>query len=123
MKIASGFCVLLFELVSGVLVCAQQKLEPEEAKSHVGEQATVCGSVRDVHYAEHTKGKPTLIYLDRSYPGEVFAILIAGRDRPKLGDPERRYSAKRVCVTGMIATYNDVPAITARNPEAIKVQE
>ena len=123
MKIASGLCVLLFALLSGVLVCAQQKLEPEEAKAHVGEQATVCGSVRDVHYAEHTKGKPTLIYLDRSYPGEVFVILIVGRDRSKFGDPERKYAAKRVCVTGVISVYDGVPIIAAHDPGVIKVQE
>ena len=123
MKIASGLCVLLFAPASGVFARAQQKLEPEEAKAHVGEQATVCGSVRDVHYAEHTKGNPTLIYLDRSYPGEVFMILIAGRDRPKFGDPERKYTAKRVCVGGVIGVYDGVPIITAHGPGVIKVQE
>lgn len=122
MRIASGLLVLILVLCSAVCSFAQQRLTATEAKAHVGEQATVCGSVTGVHYATRSKGEPTFINLDKPYPDQVFTILIWGSDRPKFGNPEKKYSRARVCATGTISIFRDVPEIVAHDPAAIKLQ-
>jgi len=88
MRSASGLLVLIFALGSAVSSFAEQRLTATQAKAHVGEQATVCGSVAGVHYATRSKGEPTFINLDKPYPDQIFTILIWGSDRPKFGNPE-----------------------------------
>jgi DNA/RNA endonuclease YhcR with UshA esterase domain len=94
-----------------------------EAKNHVGEKATVCGSVVSTHYAARTKGSPTFLNLDEPYPKEIFTILIWGSDRPKFGEPEVKYENKKVCVTGMIKDYKGVPEVVAEQPSQIEIQK
>lgn len=106
------------------VVCAQSgHITAAEAKSHVGERATVCGNVVSTHYAARSKGSPTFLNLDEPYPREVFTILIWGSDRPKFGDPEAKYGNKRVCVTGLIKDYRGVPEVVAEQPSQIEIQK
>jgi hypothetical protein len=63
---------------------AQASISATEAKSHVGERATVCGEVASTHYAARSRGNPTFINLDKPYPNEMFTVLIWGSDRPKV---------------------------------------
>jgi hypothetical protein len=66
-----------------------------EAKSHIGERATVCGNVVSIHYATRSKGSPTFLNLDESYPKQIVTILIWGNDRPNFGDPEAQRARLR----------------------------
>jgi hypothetical protein len=59
---------LLLTAVLAVPAVAQKKLTAAEAKDHVGETATVCGSVVSTRYASSTKGQPTFLNLDKPYP-------------------------------------------------------
>jgi hypothetical protein len=93
-----------------------------EAKSHVGERATVCGEVASTRYAARTRGNPTFINLDKPYPNQIFTVLIWGTDRPKFGDPEELYRNKHICITGKISDYKGVPEVVAYEPPQIKVQ-
>jgi micrococcal nuclease len=120
MRSTSGLLVLVLAVGTSVSSFAQQRLTAAEAKAHVGEQATVCGSVASVHYATRSKGEPTFINLDKPYPNQIFTILIWGSDRPKFGSPEQKYSGKEVCATGAITVFRDVPEIVAHDPAAIK---
>jgi hypothetical protein len=69
---------------------AQQKLSANDAKNHIGETATVCGSVVSTHYAPGTKGQPTFLNLDKPYPNPVFTVLIWGENRSKFWDARGR---------------------------------
>jgi len=100
---------------------AQTSISAAEAKNHVGERATVCGEVASTHYAARSRGNPTFINLDKPYPNQIFTVLIWGSDRPKFGDPEETYRSRRICVTGKITDYKDVPEIIAYEPSQIKV--
>jgi hypothetical protein len=116
-----------FKLLSAVFVfafctAAQTRITPKEAKYHVDETATVCGKVASTHYAAQSKGQPTFLNLDEPYPREIFTILIWGSDRSKFGTPETKYRDARVCMTGKIKTYRDVPEIVATEPSQIAVQ-
>jgi DNA/RNA endonuclease YhcR with UshA esterase domain len=109
--------ILLF---SSIAVFPQStSLPTSEAKSHVGEKATVCGLVVDGRYAASTRGKPTFLNLDKPYPNQAFTIVIWGDNRAKFGAPEQEYRGKRVCVTGTISEYRGVPQIEASDPAQI----
>ena len=98
---------------------AQRSLTAVEAKEHIGETATVCGTVVSTRYALSTKGRPTFLNLDKPYPNQVFTIVIWGSVRDKFGKPELQYSEKRICVTGRIAEYRGRPEIVADDPKQI----
>jgi len=77
------------------------------------------------HYAVRTKGIPTFLNLDQPYPNQLFTILIWGSDRGKLkfGNPESRYSNKKVRVTGLIKDYKGIPEVIVERPTQIEVQK
>jgi len=123
MRSRSGRLVLIFAVTCAVCACGQQNLTTAQAKTHIGEQATVCGKAVGVHYAASSKGQPTFINLDKAYPNQVFTILIWGSDRPKFGNPEQEYSGKLLCVTGTITMFRDIPEIVAHDPGVVKPQQ
>ncbi len=96
--------VVIFFLL-GALGFTQNSISPSEAKSHVGERATVCGLVVGTHYAAQSRGNPTFINLDKPYPNQIFTVLIWGSERPKCGDPAGMCQMKHICATGKISDY------------------
>lgn len=118
--LALAFCCFA---TSPVLYAQAGRLTSAQAKNHIGERATVCGNVVSAHYAARTKGNPTFLNLDESYPKQIFTILIWGSDRSKFGDPENKYANKKVCVTGTIKDYKGVPEVVAEQPSQIEIQK
>jgi hypothetical protein len=117
-----GALVLVSLGLSFATFAQSRHLTGAQAKDHVGERATVCGTVASTRYANRSRGQPTFLNLDEPYPREIFTIVIWGSDRPKFGQPETTFRDKRVCVTGMITSYRDVPEIAAREPSQIAIQ-
>lgn len=99
---------------------AARPLSAEEAKNHVGENATVCGVVASARHAPEVRGQPTFLNLDKPYPNRVFTIVIWGDDRARFGQPDTEYAGKRICVTGVIESYKGRPEIVARQPEQVR---
>jgi hypothetical protein len=97
-------------------------LPPDQAPNHVGETATVCGVVASTRYASGRKGQPTFLNLDRSYPHQVFTIVIWGSDRSKFGTPEITLMGKNVCATGTIQTYLGKAEIIAVDPQQLGIR-
>jgi hypothetical protein len=91
MKGTRYFAAAALAIVLPLTLLAQRKLSSAEAKDHVGETATVCGSVVSTHYAPGTKGQPTFLNLDKPYPIHIFTVLIWGEKRSKFGTPESEY--------------------------------
>jgi hypothetical protein len=116
MKILPFFVAIL---LLSTAVSAQSSYSPEQAKSHVGKRATVCGVVASAHYAASSKRQPTFINLDKPYPNQVFTIVIWGSDRTKFGTPERDYAKKSICVTGTIEGFRGAAEIVAHSPSQI----
>jgi len=100
---------------------AQKSISAPEAKSHIGEQARVCGKVASTHFAYRSKGSPTFLNLDEPYPNQVFTAMIWIEDRAKFGYPEKRYANQHVCVVGLIQSYRGTPEIILRNPAQVEV--
>ena len=97
-------------------------LAAQDAADHIGEVATVCGTVASTNFAIRSKGQPTYLNLDRLYPNQVFTILIWGSDRPKFGTPETTLMGKRVCATGAIKECRGKPEIVATDPRQLTMQ-
>ena len=100
----------------------QQKLTAAEAKGHIGEKATVCGTVASANFAQRSNRQPTFLNLDKPHPGAIFTALIWGDDRPKFGQPETTLKGKHICVTGTIEDYKGTPQIILREPAQLKVE-
>jgi micrococcal nuclease len=94
-------------------------ISARDAKDHVGENATVCGTVASAKWASGSRGSPTFLNLDEPYPNQIFTVVIWGSDRSKFGQPEKTYEGKRICVTGLIKSYRGQPEIAASNPSQI----
>lgn len=96
-------------------------LAPNQAASHVGQMATVCGTVASAHFAFRSRGQPTFLNLGRAYPNEDFIAVIWGDDRAKFGKPES-LDGNRVCVTGPILLYRGKPEIILEDAEQLHKQ-
>jgi len=94
-------------------------LSPEDAASHIGETATVCGVVTSAKFEVHARAQPTLLDLGKSYPHAVFTAVIYGDHRSKFGTPETLLRGKRVCVTGEISDYHGKPEIVLTDPSQL----
>jgi hypothetical protein len=94
-------------------------LNPEEAASHVGENATVCGQVTSATYAAQAMAAPTFLDLGKPYPNQDFSAVILGSDRTKFGAPELSLREKQVCVTGEIFLFQGKPEIIMRDTEQL----
>jgi hypothetical protein len=89
-----------------------QTITAAQAREHDGETATVCGVAQNEHTASTTRGKPTFIDLDSSFPYQIFSILVWDEDRSSVGELPR--TGSRVCVTGLINYYHGVPRIVVK---------
>ena len=98
-----------------------KKLTAAEAKDHIGEKATVCGTVVNTHISS-SRRKATFLNLDGAHRNQVFSIVIRAGARSKFVDPARTYRGKQVCITGLIRSDRGVPEIVASSPEQIQEQ-
>ncbi|WP_457605242.1 hypothetical protein [Nitratifractor sp.] len=105
-------------LLGGVLTATEYRTS--EAAAHLGEHATVYGTVDGGYYAKRTRGRPTFINLDGNYPHQSFTVVIWGRDRHKFHAPEQAYLGQRICVTGTIGSYRGTPQIVVSDPGQIR---
>jgi hypothetical protein len=121
--------VALSAFVPWMGVAHAASLSCDEAKGHVGEQATVCGLVASSRYLERGSRHPTFLNLCKPYPNHVFTALIWGEDRDKFipifGSPEK-LQGSNVCVTGKIELYKDkrldkdTPEIILNDPKQLE---
>jgi hypothetical protein len=101
-------------------------VNPADAKSHIGEMASVCGKVVDVKVGKYGlvgRGKVVTFYLDQPEASQVFNFVAFGS---KEGGPQEAvtaYQGKSVCVSGKITETSGVPFIMAADRTQIKVQE
>ncbi|MHB1957471.1 MAG: hypothetical protein ACYCO5_00375 [Acidobacteriaceae bacterium] len=113
MKTLRTFNALILFLSIALLPAVAETITAANAKSHIGEQATVCGKVADERTATSSRGEPTFINLDFAYPNHVFTILVWGEDRKNVGELPRVGS--RICASGVIQYYRGVPEIVVKS--------
>ena len=103
--------LILLAVAIALHMAVAQTVPATDAAKHVGEHATVCGTIAGEHTAASSRGTPTFINLDRPYPHQVFTVLVWGEDRSSVGTLP---ASGQLCVTGTIKEYRDVPEVEIR---------
>ena len=102
------------------LAWAGSTLSTSEAAKHIGERATVCGDIASEHTATSSRGTPTFINLDKTYPSQVFTVLVWGSDRANVGNLP---TSGRLCAVGTITDYRGTPEIVLHDSHSWYVQK
>lgn len=89
----------------------------------MGEEATVCGIVSQVHYAKATKGRPHYINMGGRFPNNAFTLVIWESDMANFDYVLTTLEGKQLAITGRIAEYRGKPQIIVKNSGQIKVME
>ena len=116
------------------VACTQEHILSVEAGAHVGEEGTVCGRVADYLYLTGERGRPTVLLFDivalveRESPTEnqqvpqTFEAVIWKDDAKNFpSNFAASYDNKVVCVTGVIETHNENPAIVVKGPDQLQI--
>ena len=122
-KMPIRFCspLVLAVLLSAGATFAADALDPKEAASHVGEEATVCGEVTGAKYSSHRKRKPTFIDFGPPHPNQHFTALIWGEYRDKFDYLPESLLGKTICVSGTISEFKGKAEIKVIDPSQIQV--
>lgn len=89
-----------------------------QAKYHIGKTATVCGTV--VSARKTAKAKAIYLNFDRMHPNQEFYATIWEYNGPNFTyDPEVWLVNKKVCVTGKLTIFDDIPRISINNEKEV----
>lgn len=89
-----------------------------QAKYHIGKTATICGTV--VSTRKTAKAQAIYLNFDRMHPFQDFYATIWSYNGPNFSyDPEVFLMDKRICVTGKLTMYDDIPRISINNEHEI----
>jgi hypothetical protein len=117
-----NYPILLF-ILSAFFVNAEAKTySTKETWDHVGEWATVCGTVSGKYFAKKSNGQPTFINLDGVFPNHLFTIVIWKEDREKFDILKQNLRGREICVTGEIESFKEKPQMTLRDPKMVAVK-
>jgi hypothetical protein len=109
-------------LAARATIALAASLTPEEAASHVGETATICGLVASTTYLAEAPMAPTFIDIGKAYPNELFSAIILDNDRAKFAASANSLRGRSICVTGEIFLYQGAPKMMLRDPSQLSVQ-
>lgn len=108
-------------LLGGVAASQQvQRLTPSEAREHVGEVATVCGTVIA---ARCDPSKTALLDLRTLTGSGTVSVAIGQADRAAFGDRlESRHDQRDVCATGRIERAGLDHHVMVTSPERLRIE-
>lgn len=93
-----------------------------QAKYHIGKTATVCGTV--VSTRKTAKAKAIYLNFDLMHPNQEFYATIWEYNGPNFSyDPEVWLLNKKVCVTGKLTIFDDIPRISINNEKEVVLYE
>ncbi len=93
-----------------------------QAKYHIGKTATVCGTV--VSARKTAKAKAIYLNFDRMHPNQEFYATIWEYNGPNFSyDPETWLVNKKVCATGKLTIFDDIPRISINNEKEVVLYE
>jgi DNA/RNA endonuclease YhcR with UshA esterase domain len=109
----------LFALMCAVSVIAQtSNYTPQEAPKHVGETATITGTVDGVHQS----GKGNIfLNMGGKYPNQAFTAFIPSSSSAQFSNPQQ-YEGRTVSVSGKITLYKGKPEIIVNSPSQISAK-
>ena len=93
-----------------------------QAKYHVGNSVTVCGTV--VSTRRTAKANAIYLNMDRVHPHQDFYVTVWDSNGPNFHyDPETELVNKKVCVTGKVTLYDDIPRMSINNENELMFWE
>ena len=95
------------------------------AIQNVGKLRTVCGRVQSTYINSNTASQRIYFNMGRAYPNHTFTGLIwysSNKDNFD-GRPDKKYKKKKICISGVITTYNEKPQIQIDFENQIEVRE
>ena len=96
-------------------------IDAEEAAEHVGDRATVCGTVAEAILLREIDGQPTFLNLGGAHPDQAFTAVIWGEDRRRWSPPpDEQFAGHAICVTGEIDLHEGTPQIVVSRPRQIQ---
>ncbi|HEX5353589.1 MAG TPA: hypothetical protein VFW60_05880 [Rhodanobacteraceae bacterium] len=110
--------ILIVAMLNACTASAASGISPQQAAQHIGETATVCGTIASSHYAVDSDGQPTFINLGKPYPAPIFTIVIFGDYRGKFSTPPDSWTG-RLCATGRISEYHGEPEMKVIDPSQV----
>jgi DNA/RNA endonuclease YhcR with UshA esterase domain len=91
---------------------------PQEAPKHVGETATITGTVDGVHQS----GKGNIfLNMGGKYPNQAFTAFIPSSSAAQFSNPQQ-YEGRTVAVSGKITLYKGKPEIIVNSPSQISAK-
>jgi DNA/RNA endonuclease YhcR with UshA esterase domain len=106
----------LFALICAASIIAQTfTFSPREAAQHVGDTATITGTVDGVHQS----GKGNIfLNMGGKYPNQAFTAFIPSASAAQFSNPQQ-YEGRTVAVSGKISLYHGKPEIIVTSPSQI----
>ena len=102
-------------------------ITPAEATENVGKNTKVCGMVEEIRQEPEIKEDPFLLNFDSTHPDVLFFALVRSAFQYRVGDwpanPETFYLGKKVCASGVIQVWRNIPYITAGHDYQLEVVE
>ncbi|MEZ4806800.1 MAG: DNA/RNA non-specific endonuclease [Flavobacteriales bacterium] len=93
-----------------------------QAKYHIGNTATVCGTV--VSTRKTAKAKAIYLNFDRMHPHQDFYATIWEYNGPNFSyDPEVYLLNKKICVTGKVTIFDEIPRISINNEHEVRLYD
>jgi hypothetical protein len=112
------FLALLVVAVAALAMAQTPTYTVADAAKHVGEIATITGTVNDVHQA----GKGNIfLNIGGKYTNQVFTAFIPSSSAADFSNP-RRYEGKTVAVSGKITLSHEKPEIIVSNVSQIIIK-
>jgi DNA/RNA endonuclease YhcR with UshA esterase domain len=96
---------------------AQTVIPPADCSKHIGETATIEGTVSEVHHA--ASGRATFIDMGGRYPNNTFAAVIFKDDADKFPNIDT-LAGKVIDITGRVKDYKGSCEIIVNDPAQIK---
>ncbi len=93
-----------------------------QAKYHIGKSVTVCGTV--VSTRKTVKAKAIYLNFDAMSPDEEFYATIWQNNGVNFSyDPEVYFLNRKVCVTGKVTMFDEIPRISINNETEVQMFE
>lgn len=113
--------ILSFFIFLCVNSYAQQSIELQNVRDHVGDSVKLKALIYGGKYLQNVKGSPTFLNVGGQYPNELLTLVIWNNTRREfIQAPEDIYNHKMAWITGKVILYKDRPEIVISNPDQIK---
>jgi DNA/RNA endonuclease YhcR with UshA esterase domain len=118
MKMKTLLVLCIATVTALAIAQAPPNYPPVEAARHVGETATVTGTVEGFHQS----GKGNIfLNMGGKYPNQAFTAFIPSASAAQFSNPQQ-YEGRTVAVSGKITLYKGKPEIIVNSPSQISVK-